>query len=136
MDRPISPNEVVNWLLDHALVDVTAYRLHAVEEWRVIGGCACECTSISQASESQLARDGPVWPVPRMASKCFMRLVRPLCGVWPLWQPLRASCRPDARPCRQRTIQTSGASQPSVRTDHDVPLSLAKAPSLWQRQNC
>ncbi len=48
MERAISPNElkVVNWLLDHPLVDVTAYRLHPVEELRVIGGCPCGCASL------------------------------------------------------------------------------------------
>jgi len=48
MDRAISPNEakVVNWLLDHALVDVTAYRLHSIEELRVVGGCGCGCSSL------------------------------------------------------------------------------------------
>ena len=48
MDRAISPNEVkvVNWLLDHALGDVTAYRLHPIEELRVVGGCGCGCSSL------------------------------------------------------------------------------------------
>ena len=48
MDRAISPNEeqVVNWLLDHALVDVTPYLLYPVEQLRVVGGCGCGCTSL------------------------------------------------------------------------------------------
>lgn len=48
MDRAISPDEitVVQWLLDHALVDVTAYRLRPVERLRVVGGCVCGCTSL------------------------------------------------------------------------------------------
>jgi len=48
MDRAISPNEVavVKWLLDHASVDVTAYRLQPVEQLRVVGGCNCGCTSL------------------------------------------------------------------------------------------
>jgi hypothetical protein len=48
MDRAISPNEakVINWLLDHALVDLTAYRLHPIDELRVVGGCGCGCTSL------------------------------------------------------------------------------------------
>lgn len=48
MDRGISPNEVkvVKWLLDHALVDVTAYRLQPVEQLRVVGGCICGCTTL------------------------------------------------------------------------------------------
>ena len=48
MDRAISPNEVkvVQWLLDHALVDVTAYRLRPVEQLRVVGGCICGCTTL------------------------------------------------------------------------------------------
>jgi hypothetical protein len=48
LHRAISPNEVkvVNWLLDHALVDVTAYRLRPVEELRVVGSCGCGCTSL------------------------------------------------------------------------------------------
>ena len=48
MDRAISPNEVevVQWLLDHALVDVTAYRFHPIEELRVVGGCGCGCSSL------------------------------------------------------------------------------------------
>lgn len=48
MDRAIRPNEakVVNWLLDHALLDVTKYRLHPVEELRVIRECGCGCASL------------------------------------------------------------------------------------------
>jgi hypothetical protein len=48
MDRGISPNEVkvVKWLLDHALVDVTAYRLQPLEQLRVVGGCICGCTTL------------------------------------------------------------------------------------------
>lgn len=55
MDRAISPNEVnvVNWLLDHALVDVTAYRLHPVQELRVVGGCPCGCASLYFEPEGQ-----------------------------------------------------------------------------------
>jgi hypothetical protein len=50
MDRAINPNEaaVVQWLLDHASVgDVTAYRLHQVEELRVVGECDCGCASLN-----------------------------------------------------------------------------------------
>jgi hypothetical protein len=48
MERGISPNEVkvVEWLLDHARVDVKAYRLQAVEQLRVVGGCTCGCTTL------------------------------------------------------------------------------------------
>jgi len=50
MDRAIAPNEaaVVQWLLDHAPVgDVTAYRIHPVEELRVVSnGCDCGCSSL------------------------------------------------------------------------------------------
>jgi hypothetical protein len=48
MDRGISPNEVkvVRWLLDHALVDVAAYRLQPVDQLRVFGGCVCGCTTL------------------------------------------------------------------------------------------
>lgn len=48
MDRAISPNEVevVKWLLDHALVDVTAYRFQPVEQLRIVGGCPCGCTTL------------------------------------------------------------------------------------------
>jgi hypothetical protein len=55
MDRAISPNEVevVNWLLNHALVDVTGYRLHAVEELRVVGRCGCGCASLYFEPEGQ-----------------------------------------------------------------------------------
>jgi hypothetical protein len=55
MERAISPNEVkvVNWLLDHALVDVTGYRLHPVEELRVVGRCACGCASLYFEPEGQ-----------------------------------------------------------------------------------
>jgi len=55
MDRAISPNEVrvVSWLLDHALVDVTAYRLHPVEGLRVVGGCSCGCASLYFELEGQ-----------------------------------------------------------------------------------
>lgn len=55
MERAITPNEVkvVNWLLDHALVDVTGYRLHPVEELRVVGRCACGCASLYFEPEGQ-----------------------------------------------------------------------------------
>jgi len=58
MERVISPNEtkVVNWLLDHALVDVTAYRLHPVEQLRVVGSCACGCASLYFEPEGQLGK--------------------------------------------------------------------------------
>jgi hypothetical protein len=49
MDRAIAPNEaaVVRWLLDHAPVgDVTACRIHPVEELRVVKGCDCGCASL------------------------------------------------------------------------------------------
>jgi hypothetical protein len=48
MDRAIKPNEVeiVNWLLDHALNDARAYRLHPLEELRVVRECGCGCTSL------------------------------------------------------------------------------------------
>lgn len=48
MDRAINPNEVniVNWLLDHALADVTPYRDHPARELRVVGGCECGCASL------------------------------------------------------------------------------------------
>ena len=47
MDRAIlNEAKVVNWLLDHALGNVTPYRLHPVEELRVVGGCDCGCTSL------------------------------------------------------------------------------------------
>ena len=48
MDRPISPNEieVVKWLLDHASVDVTGYRLKPIGELRVVGVCNCGCASL------------------------------------------------------------------------------------------
>ena len=57
MDRAISPNEVkvVNWLLDHALVNVTAYRLQPVEQLRVVGECSCGCTSLDFKPAEQLA---------------------------------------------------------------------------------
>ncbi len=48
MDRAIRPNEIeiLNWLLDHALIDVTAYRLHPVEELHVVRECGCGCVSL------------------------------------------------------------------------------------------
>jgi hypothetical protein len=48
MDRVISPNEVkvVEWLLDHALIDVTAYRLKPAAHLRVVGDCTCGCTTL------------------------------------------------------------------------------------------
>ena len=49
MDRAIAPNEaaVVQWLLDHAAVrDVSGYRIHAVEQLRVLKGCDCGCSSL------------------------------------------------------------------------------------------
>lgn len=50
MERAISPNEVkvVNWLLDHALIDVTAYRLQPLEQLCVEEGAPVAvpaCTS-------------------------------------------------------------------------------------------
>jgi hypothetical protein len=55
MDRAISPDEVkvVNWLLDHALVDVTTYRHQPVEALRVVGGCSCGCASLYFEPEGQ-----------------------------------------------------------------------------------
>src|SRR6266513_1652923 len=55
MDRAISPNEVnvLNWLLDHALLDVTAYRRRPVQELRVVGGCSCGCASLYFEPEGQ-----------------------------------------------------------------------------------
>jgi hypothetical protein len=55
MERTISLNElkVVNWLLDHALVDVAAYRRHPVEELRVVGRCPCGCASLYFEPEGQ-----------------------------------------------------------------------------------
>lgn len=48
MERSIAPNEmtVVSWLLDHALVDVTAYRRQPVQDLRVVGVCSCGCASL------------------------------------------------------------------------------------------
>ena len=70
MDRAISPNEVkvVNWLLNHTLVDVTTYRLRAVEELRVVGGCGCGCASLyfkpqeQRGSLQMLADELAVYP--------------------------------------------------------------------------
>jgi hypothetical protein len=58
MDRAISPDElnVVNWLLDHALVDVTAYRRRSVQELRVVGGCGCGCTSLYFEPKGRLGK--------------------------------------------------------------------------------
>src|SRR5882672_7128784 len=48
--------------------------------------------TVLPAAENRAARDGLAWPVPMMmASKCFMQLVRLLCGACPLWLPLRES---------------------------------------------
>ena len=48
MDRAIKVDEVqvINWLLDHALVDVTAYRPHPADELRVVRECGCGCASL------------------------------------------------------------------------------------------
>ena len=48
MYRSISPNEVkvLSWLLDHARIDVTAYRVRPLEELRVVGSCDCGCASL------------------------------------------------------------------------------------------
>ena len=68
MDRAIEPNEaeVVNWLLDHASVDVTAYRLNPVQELRVVGGCDCGCATLDFVAERQgaeiLADELAVYP--------------------------------------------------------------------------
>jgi hypothetical protein len=75
MDRAIRPNEakVINWLLDHALVDVTAYRLHPIDELRVVGGCGCGCTSLYFKPQEQrgklqmLADELAVYPDGRQA---------------------------------------------------------------------
>ena len=50
MDRAITPDEaaIVRWLLDHAPVgDVTTYRMHLVEDLRVVKGCDCGCSSLN-----------------------------------------------------------------------------------------
>jgi hypothetical protein len=54
----MSPNEikVLNWLLDHALVDVTAYRIQPLETLRVVGGCSCGCTSLYFEPEGQVGK--------------------------------------------------------------------------------
>ena len=70
MDRAIFPHEikVVNWLLDHALVDVTAYRLQSVEQLRVVGGSRCGCTSLhfkpaeQRIGEKMLADEIAIYP--------------------------------------------------------------------------
>ena len=70
MDTAISPNEVkvVNWLLNHALVDLTTYRLRPVEELRVVGGCGCGCASLyfkpqeQRGSLQMLADELAVYP--------------------------------------------------------------------------
>jgi hypothetical protein len=68
MDRAIRPNEVeiLNWLLDHALIDVTAYRLHPVEELRVVRECGCGCASLyfkpRQGNLQRLADELAVYP--------------------------------------------------------------------------
>ena len=51
----MSPNEVklVDSLLDHALIDVTAYRRHSVQELPVVGGCICGCSSLYFEPEGQ-----------------------------------------------------------------------------------
>jgi hypothetical protein len=75
MDRAISPNEVevVNWLLDHALVDVTAYRLQPVEQLRVVGECTCGCTTLDfkpveqQGGKKRLADELAIYPDGRQA---------------------------------------------------------------------
>ncbi|MGO8794670.1 MAG: hypothetical protein ACLQLC_07595 [Candidatus Sulfotelmatobacter sp.] len=56
MDRAISPNEakVVEWLLDHALFDIAAYRAQPVEQLRVVGACGCGCTTLHFKSVEQL----------------------------------------------------------------------------------
>jgi len=70
MERAINPNEVkvVKWLLDHALIDVTAYRLRPVEQLRVVGGCVCGCTTLDfkplqrQRGKKILADELAVYP--------------------------------------------------------------------------
>jgi hypothetical protein len=48
MERAIRPSEIeiLSWLLDHALQDVTPYRLHPLEELRVVKECGCGCASL------------------------------------------------------------------------------------------
>jgi len=70
MDRAISPNEVkvIEWLLDHALADVTAYRLQPAEQLRVVGGCTCGCTTLhfkpleQQKGATRLADELAIYP--------------------------------------------------------------------------
>jgi hypothetical protein len=58
MDRAIEPNEaeVINWLLDHASADVTAYRLHPIQGLRVVGGCGCGCTTLNFEADEKGAK--------------------------------------------------------------------------------
>ena len=46
--RRITPAEAaaVDWLLEHAPIDVRAYRTTPTAELRVVGGCGCGCASI------------------------------------------------------------------------------------------
>ena len=48
MDRAIKADEVqvINWLLDHPLVDVTAYRVNPADELCVVRECGCGCASL------------------------------------------------------------------------------------------
>ncbi len=49
MDRLVTSKEaaIVRWLLENAgLGDVTAYCVRPPEELRVVGGCACGCSSL------------------------------------------------------------------------------------------
>ena len=69
MDRAIFPNEVkvIKWLLDHALVDVTAYRVQPLEQLRVVGGCNCGCTTLDfkpleQTGKKMLADELAIYP--------------------------------------------------------------------------
>jgi hypothetical protein len=60
MEREISPSEVkvIDWLLDHALVDVAAYRLRPTNRLRVVGACNCGCASLffnREALEGKIA---------------------------------------------------------------------------------
>lgn len=57
-------------------------------------------------------------------------------GTCPLSRLLRVFSHPAARRCKRRTIPTSGASEPSVRTLHDAALLRAKARSASRRPNC
>src|SRR5580692_12460936 len=111
--KPYSAPRWATWTA-YALATSVFVGMHPVFTQVPPNLCRSLIATVFPAPANRAARDGPAWPVPMMiASKCFVVVVSvfPLCGSYPLWLPLRDSCRSDARQYRQHTSLTSGASE-------------------------